>query len=320
MYLIKQANMLKCTLEPGDRLSETQLMEITSGGHSSLLHCQKAQINGVMTLVYDTHAYNTMESSASHLTPQQMRQTILELLHALRQLERQSELSGLRMGNLCVEFDKVYLNGETLRPAFVYVPVESAKEFPEEELRSEIIETIQSNECVRDGGNQRIVQYLQDPANSLSGLTELIPRIGEEVSRPAPEPEHGGQLHRLQAENQRLRQRMLLFGGAAVLLIVIVVLLVLFGGEDKEQVDAVTETGTAASTENGTTEVALKPGDLNGDGKITKEDRELLAAAVNGEELLSPAQWDAADLNGDGKVDMNDCAELTLMETEEEQP
>ena len=45
MYLIKQANMLKCTLEPGDRLSETQLMEITSGGHSSLLHCQKAQIN-----------------------------------------------------------------------------------------------------------------------------------------------------------------------------------------------------------------------------------------------------------------------------------
>ena len=320
MYLIKQANMLKCTLEPGDRLSETQLMEITSGGHSSLLHCQKAQINGVMTLVYDTHAYNTMESSASHLTPQQMRQTILELLHALRQLERQSELSGLRMGNLCVEFDKVYLNGETLRPAFVYVPVESAKEFPEEELRSEIIETIQSNECVRDGGNQRIVQYLQDPANSLSGLTELIPRIGEEVSRPAPEPEHGGQLHRLQAENQRLRQRMLLFGGAAVLLIVIVVLLVLFGGEDKEQVDAVTETRTAASTENGTTEAALKPGDLNGDGKITKEDRELPAAAVNGEELLRPAQWDATDLNGDGKVDMNDWAELTLMETEEEQP
>lgn len=49
MYLIKQANMLKCTLEPGDRLSETQLMEITSGGHSSLLPCQRAQINGVMT-------------------------------------------------------------------------------------------------------------------------------------------------------------------------------------------------------------------------------------------------------------------------------
>ena len=180
MYLIKQANMLKCTLEPGDRLSETQLMEITSGGHSSLLPCQRAQINGVMTLVYDTHAYNTMESSAAHMTPQQMRQTILELLHALRQMERQSELSGLRMGNLCVEFDKVYLNGETLRPAFVYVPLETAREFPETELRHEIMETIQSNACVRDEGNEMLLRYLQDPGNGLYDLIDRIPKIEQE--------------------------------------------------------------------------------------------------------------------------------------------
>ena len=191
MYLIKQANMLKCTLEPGDRLSETQLMEITSGGYSSLLPCQRAQINGVMTLVYDTHAYNTMESSAAHMTPQQMRQTILELLHALRQLERQSELSGLRMGNLCVEFDKVYLNGETLRPAFVYAPLETAREFPEAELRHEIMETIQSNACVRDGGNEMLLRYLQDPGNGLYDLIDRIPKIEQEASRPAPAPERG---------------------------------------------------------------------------------------------------------------------------------
>lgn len=312
MYLIKQANMLKCTLEPGDRLSETQLMEITSGGQSSLLHCQKAQINGVMTLVYDTHAYNTMESSASHLTPQQMRQTILELLHALRHLERQSELSGLRMGNLCVEFDKVYLNGETLRPAFVYVPVENAKEFPEQELRNEIIETIRSNECVRDGGSEQILRYLQDPANDLYGLIDLIPKIGQEAARPAPAPEQGAQLHQLQAENRRLRQRMLLFGGAAVLLIVLIVLLALLNKGDQEPVGAVTEAPA--------TEAALMPGDLNGDGKIDQADRDLLLGFVNGEALLSPAQWKAADLNGDGKVDLDDCAELTLMEKEREQP
>ena len=291
MYLIKQANMLKCTLEPGDRLSETQLMEITSGGHSSLLPCQRAQINGVMTLVYDTHTYNTMESSAAHMTPQQMRQTILELLHALRQMERQSELSGLRMGNLCVEFDKVYLNGETLRPAFVYVPLETAREFPETELRHEIMETIQSNACVR------------------------IPKIEQEASRPAPAPERGEAFHQLQAENRRLRQKMLLFGGAAVLLIVIVVLLVLFSRGDEEPVGAATE---APTTQAVTTEAALMPGDLNGDGKITREDRDLLIGSVNGEILLSPAQWKAADLNGDGKVDMDDCAELTMLEREGE--
>ncbi|WP_288167881.1 DUF6382 domain-containing protein, partial [Ruminococcus sp. CAG:379] len=209
MYLIKQANMLKCTLEPGDRLSETQLMEITSGGHSSLLPCQRAQINGVMTLVYDTHAYNTVESSAAHMTPQQMRQTILELLHALRQLERQSELSGLRMGNLCVEFDKVYLNGETLRPAFVYAPLETAREFPEAELRHEIMETIQSNACVRDEGNEMLLRYLQDPGNGLYDLIDRIPKIEQEASRPAPAPEHGEAFHQLQVENRRLRQRML---------------------------------------------------------------------------------------------------------------
>lgn len=315
MYLIKQANMLKCTLEPGDRISETQLMEITSGGHSSLLPCQRAQINGVMTLVYDTHAYNTMESSAAHMTPQQMRQTILELLHALRQLERQSELSGLRMGNLCVEFDKVYLNGATLRPAFVYVPLETAREFPETELRHEIMETIQSNACVRDEGNEMLLRYLQDPGNGLYDLIDRIPKIEQEASRPAPAPERGEAFHQLQAENRRLRQRMLLFGGAAVLLIVIVVLLMLFSRGDEEPVGAATE---APTTQAVTTEAALMPGDLNGDGKITREDRDLLIGSVNGEILLSPAQWKAADLNGDGKVDMDDCAELTMLEREGE--
>ena len=315
MYLIKQANMLKCTLEPGDRLSETQLMEITSGGHSSLLPCQRAQINGVMTLVYDTHAYNTMESSAAHMTPQQMRQTILELLHALRQLERQSELSGLRMGNLCVEFDKVYLNGEALRPAFVYVPLETAREFPEAELRHEIMETIQSNACVRDEGNEMLLRYLQDPGNGLYDLIDRIPKIEQEASRPAPAPERGEAFHQLQAENRRLRQKMLLFGGASVLLIVIVVLLVLFSRGDEEPVGAATE---APATQAVTTEAALMPGDLNGDGKITREDRDLLIGSVNGEILLSPAQWKAADLNGDGKVDMDDCAELTMLEREGE--
>lgn len=315
MYLIKQANMLKCTLEPGDRLSETQLMEITSGGHSSLLPCQRAQINGVMTLVYDTHAYNTMESSAAHMTPQQMRQTILELLHALRQLERQSELSGLRMGNLCVEFDKVYLNGETLRPAFVYVPLETAREFPEAELRHEIMETIQSNACVRDEGNEMLLRYLQDPGNGLYDLIDRIPKIEQEASRPAPAPERGEAFHQLQAENRRLRQKMLLFGGASVLLIVIVVLLVLFSRGDEEPVGAATE---APTTQAVTTEAALMPGDLNGDGKITREDRDLLIGSVNGEILLSPAQWKTADLNGDGKVDMDDCAELTMLEREGE--
>lgn len=315
MYLIKQANMLKCTLEPGDRLSETQLMEITSGGHSSLLPCQRAQINGVMTLVYDTHAYNTMESSAAHMTPQQMRQTILELLHALRQLERQSELSGLRMGNLCVEFDKVYLNGETLRPAFVYVPLETAREFPEAELRHEIMETIQSNACVRDEGNEMLLRYLQDPGNGLYDLIDRIPKIEQEASRPAPAPEHGEAFHQLQVENRRLRQKMLLFGGASVLLIVIVVLLVLFSRGDEEPVGAATE---APTTQAVTTEAALMPGDLNGDGKITREDRDLLIGSVNGEILLSPAQWKTADLNGDGKVDMDDCAELTMLEREGE--
>ena len=286
-----------------------------SGGHSSLLPCQRAQINGVMTLVYDTHAYNTMESSAAHMTPQQMRQTILELLHALRQLERQSELSGLRMGNLCVEFDKVYLNGETLRPAFVYVPLETAREFPETELRHEIMETIQSNECVRDEGNEMLLRYLQDPGNDLYDLIDRIPKIEQEASRPAPAPERGEAFHQLQAENRRLRQRMLLFGGAAVLLIVIVVLLVLFSRGDEEPVGAATE---APTTQAVTTEAALMPGDLNGDGKITREDRDLLIGSVNGEILLSPAQWKAADLNGDGKVDMDDCAELTMLEREGE--
>ncbi|WP_423816630.1 dockerin type I domain-containing protein [Ruminococcus champanellensis] len=51
---------------------------------------------------------------------------------------------------------------------------------------------------------------------------------------------------------------------------------------------------------------------------MTREDRDLLIGSVNGEILLSPAQWKAADLNGDGKVDMDDCAELTMLEREGE--
>ena len=95
----------------------------------------------------------------------------------------------------------------------------------------------------------------------------------------------------------------------------LVVLLVLFSRGDEEPVGAATE---APTTQAVTTEAALMPGDLNGDGKITREDRDLLIGSVNGEILLSPAQWKAADLNGDGKVDMDDCAELTMLEREGE--
>ncbi len=62
-------------------------------------------------------------------------------------------------------------------------------------------------------------------------------------------------------------------------------------------------------------------GDINNDGKIDKEDIELLEDYINGEGELTEEQKANADLNGDGKIDKKDLQILRIFmqrrETEE---
>ncbi len=312
MFLIKQSRMLKGTLQENDKLSEPQLLELTADTQSSsLLPCRKAQLNGVLTLVYDTKAYNTLESCASHLTAEQFRQILCELLATLRRLEQQSHLSGLQMGNLRVEFDNIYVHHETLKPAFVYTPLETAPPFAEEELRGEIISTIHANECLRDGVNAKVSEFLRIGGNNLFDLISLIPTL-EQAEAAAPTPvvneESLAAIRRLSEDNARMRRTLTIVSVAVViaLLVLIFVLLV-----DRKKEDAPAQQPTQA-TELPTEPAALMRGDLDGDGKLTDADAKLLDAFTSGRKNLTDAQYAAADVDGNGVVDTKDYAKLIL--------
>lgn len=313
MFLIKQSRMLKGTLQENDKLSEPQLLELTADTQSSsLLPCRKAQLNGVLTLVYDTKAYNTLESCASHLTAEQFRQILCELLATLRRLEQQSHLSGLQMGNLRVEFDNIYVHHETLQPAFVYTPLETAPPFAEEELRGEIISTIHANECLRDGVNAKLSEFLRIGGNNLFDLITLIPTL-EQAEAAAPTPvvndESLAAIRRLSEDNARMRRTLTLVSVAVViaLLVLIFVLLVDRNKDDDAPVQQVTQ-----ATELPTEPVVLMRGDLDGDGKLTDADTKLLDAFTTGRQNLTDAQYAAADVDGNGVVDTKDYAKLIL--------
>lgn len=325
MHLIKQSNMMKCTLEPGEKLNESQFLELCANTQGIFLPCRKAQLNGVLTLVYDAKAYNTLESCASHLTATQFRQILHELLRMLRVISQQTQLSALKMGNVRVEFEKIYIHNDTLKPALVYTPVENQRTFPEEELRAEISETIQSNEALRDEANSEICRYLKNSQNELFGLISLIPSLHNRTAptqQAQPVTAQSEKLQRLENENKQMKKQIHILLGAIIAAFVLMIILffVLRGasGNDTPQpaADAAT-TPAATTTTTAAASVTYKTGDINGDGKINDEDNTLLQQAINGTITLTDAQRAAADINGDGKINSADDAAMMLLEKDE---
>ncbi|MBE6854942.1 MAG: hypothetical protein E7501_04755 [Ruminococcus sp.] len=315
MHLIKQSNMMKCTLEPGEKLNESQFLELCANTQGIFLPCQKAQLNGTLTLLYDAKAYNTLESCASHLTAKQFRQVLHELLRMLRTISQQTQLSALKMGNLQLEFDKIYIHNDTLKPALVYTPVENSREFPEEEFRTEISETIQSNESLCDESNNEICRYLKSSQNELFGLIDLIPTLQSRmapVQNAAPVTAQSEKLQRLEDENKRMKRQIQILLGAvvAVFLLVLILFFVLRGSAN----DASAQETTTTATTTTTAPVEYERGDLNGDGKINDEDITMLQQAIDGSITLNEAQRKAADINGDGKINASDDAAMMLLQ------
>lgn len=313
MHLIKQSNMMKCTLEPGEKLNESQFLELCANTQGIFLPCQKAQLNGTLTLMYDAKAYNTLESCASHLTAKQFRQVLHELLRMLRTISQQTQLSALKMGNLQMEFDKIYIHNDTLRPALVYTPVENSREFPEDEFRAEISETIQSNEALSDEGNQEICRYLKNSQNELFGLIDLIPTLQSRtapVQNAAPVTAQSEKLQRLEDENKRMkRQIQILLGAVVAVFLLVLILFFVLNGSDGNASAQETATTTTTTTEP----VVYERGDLNGDGKINDEDAAMLLQAIDGSITLTEVQRNAADINGDGKINASDDAAMMLL-------
>lgn len=313
MHLIKHSNMMKCTLEAGEKLNESQFLELCANTQGIFLPCQKALLNGALTLMYDAKAYNTLESCASHLTAKQFRQVLHELLRMLRAISQQTQLSALKMGNLRLEFDKIYIHNDTLKPALVYTPVENSREFPEEEFRAEIAETIQANESLRDDGNSEICRYLKSSQNELFGLIDLIPTLHsrtEPVQTAAPVTAQSEKLQRLEDENKRMKRQIqiLLAAVIGIFLLVILLFVVLRGsGSDASAQETTTEPPSTTVTE------VYERGDLNGDKKVDETDAALLQDAVDGALSLTDAQRNAADINQDGKINSNDIAAMMLL-------
>lgn len=323
MHLIKHSNMLKCTLEPADQLSDAQFLEMSANTQGLFLPCQKAQLNGALTLMFDTKAYNTLESSASHLTALQFRQILRELLRMIRAVSQQSQLSSLRLGNLRVEFDKIYVHSDTLRPALIYTPVSQERTFPEDEFRAEIAETISSNENLHDDGNNEILRYLKGTENDLFGLIDLIPALHARTAPVAaaapPVTAQSEALQRLADENKRMKNQIKLLIAAIVgVFVLVLILLLVLGGGDKDDVAAQPTTADSAGTQETMRSAAeiLMLGDLDGDGAITTKDTTLLRKAINGDVTLTKAQASAADLDGNDAITMDDLTLLMLKMSE----
>ena len=64
----------------------------------------------------------------------------------------------------------------------------------------------------------------------------------------------------------------------------------------------------ALGSENPTAVVPYGRGDLNGDGRLTKEDKQLMARLMNGGPNVkwSQEQLRAGDYNGNGRLDQDD--------------
>lgn len=62
------------------------------------------------------------------------------------------------------------------------------------------------------------------------------------------------------------------------------------------------------------TEIAVTPGDIDGNGEVTMSDYAMvLSAALGATQITDPASYRAADINGDGVVDAFDAAEIDLL-------
>lgn len=302
MNLIKQSNLLKCTLDGEDRFSDAQFIELAASQDMGLLKCQKVQLNGVMTLTYDIKAYNTLESCASHLTAVQFRLLVRELLLTLRHIQKQSKLSGLTAGNLRVEFDKIYVHNDTLRPAFIYTPVETEAAFAEADFREELIHTIAANECLRDDANEQIRRFLADPGSELLTLIDIIPTLRDRDPEPQPT---AAPVTAKPADDRQNRSIQILFLLVGVLILLILAVLVVLLTQNRG--------GTADSAGES---VVLMRGDLDGNGKVEDEDYRMLTQYLNGELDLSESQRKAADIDRNGRVEDDDLAAFVLLQLE----